>query len=156
LLIAVALATILLTACAPQAVAPTTPPTRAPIAQITASADTVLVAYRKSGGIAGVDEVLTVYSSGHLELKSRIGALKQGQVAPASLEPLQKLLASSDFANLQATYAATGADLFVYEVTVLSGSAQRTVSTMDGAKRPPILDQTIAELEKLKTPVKQP
>src|SRR5687767_13221660 len=58
------------------------------------SGQDVVVVYRKSGGFAGISEVLTVYADGSLEGQSRGGIVTQAQVAPAALEQLQKLLAS--------------------------------------------------------------
>jgi len=63
-------------------------------------------------------------------------------------------LKSAEFAALDPQYQAAGADLFTYKVTVPGGKQPRTVVTMDGAKNPPVLDQVLVELNKLRMQVK--
>jgi hypothetical protein len=113
----------------------------------------VVVTYHKSGGFAGIDETLTVYADGRLELQSRYAGSKTAQVDPSTLGELLKLLASPEFGALQPSYETAGADLITYTITV-SGSAQPAVVTMDAARHPRILSQVIEELEKLGAEVK--
>ena len=116
-----------------------------------ASGDVVAI-YHKTGGIAGVDETLTVYADGRLSLLGRSGAAQTAQAQPADLGKLQSLLASPDFAGLSPRYQASGADLFNYQITI--PSTGQTVSTMDGAQAPAVLGQAITEMEQLKGMVK--
>lgn len=109
------------------------------------AAGAVLVVYHKSGGIMGMDQTLTIYADGKAELTSRGSAAKSGQVSLNSLDDLRKLLGSQAFADLQAQYQAMGADLFSYQITL--PAVGRTVSTMDGAASPEVLEQVIAALE---------
>lgn len=137
--------------------APTTPPavppaptaapkpTAKPAAEAGAPAG-VLAIYHKSGGIMGLDQTLTVYADGKIELKGRTGSAS-GQAPEAQLDALSKLLASADFAGLKPEYRALGADLFTYQVSV--PGTGRTVVTMDGAQTPEVLGQAIAALEEL-------
>jgi hypothetical protein len=110
------------------------------------------VIYHKSGGIMGLDETLTVRADGTLMLQSRGGNTKTAQVQPSELDKLRELLASPEFAQLQAEYRAMGADLFTYDITVPSGRPGHVV-TMDGVENPPVLEQLIEELNRLRQAV---
>jgi hypothetical protein len=107
----------------------------------------VLVVYRKTGGIAGIDRTLTVYDDGRVELSGTGDTGQAIQAPPDSLSALRGLLASPEFAALNARYRASGADLFTYEISV--PATGQTVVTMDGAPSPPALTQAIAQLEAL-------
>jgi hypothetical protein len=93
-----------------------------------------------------------VHADGSLERQSRGGTVRRAQVAPTELDQLQKLLASPEFAALQSSYDVAGADQFVYEIS-LPGDSQPRVITVDGAQNPAVLDQLIAELERLRRQV---
>lgn len=111
-----------------------------------------IVVYHKSGGIMGLDETLTVRADGTLALQSRGGNTKTAQVRPDQLDKLRELIASPQFAQLQAEYRAIGADLFTYEITVPGGTPGHVV-TMDGVENPPVLEQLIQELNRLRQAV---
>ncbi|HEU5101378.1 MAG TPA: hypothetical protein VFU22_20285 [Roseiflexaceae bacterium] len=130
--------------------APATAPP-APTAANSAGPANLLISYNKSGGIAGVDETLTVYADGSIVLQDRAGEAR-AQAAASDIHALQTLLASPEFAALSPTRLPAAADQFVYELTV-PGRAQPIVAA-DGADNPPVLDQLIGELEKLKARVK--
>src|SRR5262249_9848072 len=51
----------------------------------------VLVIYQKTGGLKGINETLTVYADGRLELTNKGGAMKTTQVASADLSKLQRV-----------------------------------------------------------------
>lgn len=120
----------------------------APTAQ--APADTaVLVSLHRSGGIAGLDETISVYADGRVERRGRGGQTQTAQASPADLDALRALLASPELAQVQDRYQASGADLFTYELT-LPGDTTRTIRTMDGAKHPAILSRLIGALVKLR------
>ena len=133
---------------APVAALPTTTPIH--------MAENTLAVYHKSGGIAGITEILTVYTDGNLDLfASWKNSRGQATVDPARLAKLQNLLTSPAYNNLQASYQADGADLFTYRVTTRTSDGKtRTVTTMDAAKHPEIFGQVIAELNALRTLVK--
>jgi hypothetical protein len=113
----------------------------------------VLLVFQQSGGIAGIDETLTVYTDGRLEFSDRKGA-KTAQVAPEDLAALQQLLASPEFAALDTRYQAAVADAFLYNITLPGNPRPFSVQTMDGAQHPPVLDQVLVELNKLREQVK--
>ncbi len=89
-----------------------------------------------------------MYADGRLEFSDRKGA-KTAQVAPEELAPLQQLLASPEFAALDVRYQASVADAFIYKITVPGNPRPLSVTTMDGAQNPPVLDQLLAELNTL-------
>ncbi len=114
------------------------------------AADPLLVSLHQSGGIAGVDETLTVYADGRVELTDRSGQVRAGQLAAGDLEALRSLLESPELARAEDRYQAPGADQFVYEITLLSGAQPRTITTMDGADHPAVVGQLLAELARLR------
>jgi hypothetical protein len=122
-----------------------------PTATSQAGAANLLISYHKSGGFAGVDETLTVYDDGRIELRDKRGSTSS-QAAPSDIQALQKLLTSPEFTALQLPVWPPGADQFVYELTV-PGRAQPIV-TVDGADNPPVLREVIGALEQLKTQAK--
>jgi Emfourin len=126
-----------------------TQPTATQPAQPTSVGDSAIVIYHKSGGIMGLDETLTVRADGTLVLESRGGTAKTAQVQPDQLDKLRELIASPEFAKLQVQYHTAGADQFTYDITVLGGSPGHVV-TMDGVENPPVLDQLIRELNRLR------
>jgi hypothetical protein len=108
----------------------------------------VLVIFKRSGGIAGLDQTLTIYEDGRTTF---VGGKSEGaaQVAATDLSELRRLLASPEFTALDARYPARGADQFIYSITTQAGGKTQTVVTMDGAKKPEILNQVLAELGKM-------
>jgi hypothetical protein len=133
------------------------PPTAPPSAEIPAvvtaqaGAGSLLIRYQKSGGIAGIDETLTVYDDGTIEVRRKSGVTST-QADPSDIQALQKLLASPEFAALQLPVQPPAPDQFVYELTV-AGRAKPIVAT-DSADTPAVLRQLIDALERLKTQAK--
>jgi len=111
----------------------------------------MLISYHKSGGIAGVNETITVYADGTIELRDKRGS-STTKADPSAIQALQKLLASADFASLQVPMQPAGADQFVYELTV-AGRAKPIV-TADSADNPPVLNEVIGALEQIKKQAK--
>jgi hypothetical protein len=122
-----------------------------PLATTQASATNLLISYHKSGGIAGVNETLTVYTDGTVEIRRKSGAIS-AQADPSDIQALRKLLDSPEFAALQLPIQPPAPDQFIYELTV-SGRAKPIV-TVDGADNPPVLREAIDMLEKLKAQAK--
>jgi hypothetical protein len=122
-----------------------------PVAATQAGTANLLISYHKSGGIAGVNETLTVYADGAIELRDKRGAIST-QADPSDIEALHKLLVSPEFATLQSPMQPPGADQFIYELTV-SGRA-KSIVTVDGADNPAVLREVIDALEQLKTQAK--
>lgn len=118
------------------------------------SDDDMLVVYHKTGGIAGVNETLTVSQGGMLELVDSKGEHKIMQVDEPVIQPIRRMLEQEDFAKLEPQYQAGGADLFVYTVTANTPSGKKSVTTMDGAKAPAYLEQLIALLDQLRQQVR--
>jgi hypothetical protein len=147
---------ILIAGCAPTAtptpaVVPTLPLVSTPAVPLP---DDVLVIYHKSGGIAGVDDTLTVHQGGLLELVSRDGT-KSVKADEPMIQPLRRMLEQKDFDSLQPMYQASGADLFVYSITARDSAGRpKVVTTMDTAKHPDYLGLLIAQLEVLRGQVK--
>ena len=132
---------------------PTVAPTAAPTAMpTTLSIAEVLVTYHKTGGIMGMDELLTVGGDGSLTLQARKEARKTGQADAAQIAELTRLLGGPEFAALAPRYEILGADMFVYEISV-PGRAQPVV-TMDGAENPTVLTEVLGLLEQLRKSVR--
>ena len=156
-LILLALALSISCTAAPAPAPPSVPIPTASVPQTPPStlSDDVLVIYHKSGGIAGVNDTLTVHQGGLLELVNRQGEKKSVKVDEAMIQPVRRMLEQKDFGELQPTYSASGADLITYTITARdSRGAPKTVVTMDGAKNPPFLGQLIVMLDQLQAAVK--
>ncbi len=135
----------------PQSTLP--PPLATPMSALP---DDVLVVYHKTGGIAGVDETLTVHRGGLLELRSRDGKTKTLKVEEPMLIPLRGTLEQDDFGKLQAMYPASGADLFTYTITARAANGQvKSVTALDGAEFPDQLGLLIGMLDQLLGQVRQ-
>ncbi len=149
---------VTLAACAQAPFTPPAPnvaPTQAAKQGVAPLPNDLLVEYLRTGCMAGVKELLTVYTDGRLELISRGGPARQGQVTAGELAVLTALLADPAYAGLASNYQATGADLCIYTITSAGpDGAPRTVVTMDAAQAPAILDRVLAELQRLRGQVK--
>ncbi len=135
---------------------PTSTPMPAPTLALPtpALANDVLVMYFKSGGIAGVSDVLVVHQGGLLELTTRSGQ-KSVQADEPMIQPLRRMLEQKDFSQLAPRYQAMGADLFSYTITARDANGNvKTVTTMDTATHPAYLGQLIAMLEQLRAQVR--
>jgi WD40 repeat protein len=134
---------------------PTPVPSPTPLPTATSKAvdlpQDALLVYEKSGCFDGRDDTLTVRLDGRLELvNNRRGTAQAAQASPDQLGLLRDLLAQPEFTDTQALYQAMGADLCVYSLTMRAADGQsRTVTTMDTAQHPPILQQVIHELDGL-------
>lgn len=147
-------ALFLLSACATPAATPTPLPP-APTAQSLPTArpldDDILVIYHKAGGIAGIDETLTIHQGGVVELVTRNGNPKSLLLSEPTLLPIRRMIEQKEFGELESQYQALGADLFVYTITARDSNGKtKTVVTMDGAKNPDYLGLLIVMLENMR------
>ncbi|SRR6266508_957491 len=122
-----------------------------PIATTQAGAATLLISYHKSGGIAGVNETLTVYANGTVEIRDKSGTIST-RADPSDIQALDQLLDSPAFAALQLPLQPPAPDQFIYELTVPDRA--KPIVTVDGADNPPVLREVLDVLEKLKTQAK--
>jgi len=107
----------------------------------------VLVTYRRQGGLAGVDDRLTVRPDGAYEVTHRGGAVATGRLSPDEVAGLKSVLDGSKFAEIPVWSPATGvADGFSYRV----GYRSREVMAQDGAV-PAALQPVIGALDKILT-----
>ena len=124
-----------LAACAPATQSPATPTLPAtPVI----SADTVLIRYHRSGGIAGVDETWLIYASGRVEHTGR-GSGHPLQLDTSQLASLTAAAQSPDMAALKESYvpADTCCDRFLHEITLTLNGQTKTVRTLDAAPDEP-------------------
>ncbi len=132
----------------------TTVPTTVPTATTAASPE-VLLTFAQTGGIAGINETLTVWSDGKLELASVSAAstLRVGDAPPAQLNAIQAILNDPEFANLAASYGNMGSccDMFSYTLT----TGNKSIATIDGAEYPEILAKLFSQLQTLKQSIPQ-
>ena len=93
--------------------------------------DRILLEYRRSGGIAGVDDRLIIYADGRAIL-TRKDIQHEIKLTSSQMSALKRELDEADFRSLETTLklnSASGYDLFQYELTYQG----RTVRTWDGA-----------------------
>lgn len=106
------------------------------------------IVFRRSGGIAGLDEEWTIYSDGRITS----GDGGAWQIAPERVKALVKQIDEKGFFELKGRYLPldTCCDRFTYEVRVDEGDQANSVTTMDGAPDVPSeLWQVIEEINAL-------
>lgn len=121
-------------------------PAPAPISEPTSS--NVLVNYHRSGGIAGVQDRLTVYYDGRCELQRKRGQ-REFTLEPDYLGRLKSLLEKANFPTLKEEYLTpVGADLMDLIITYQAEGKKYTVHTDDIAI-PDALQPVIVELNQI-------
>jgi hypothetical protein len=108
--------------------------------------DTIIV-YQRTGGIAGTSDKWTIYPTGRIVA----GDGTEWQVPAEQVAPLFKLVESPAFTSLNATYPVVNAcaDCYTYTVTVYGPGEPQSVTFVDGADIPVILQQVMSELNTL-------
>ena len=120
----------------------------------TAASPEVLLTFAQTGGIAGINETLTVWSDGKLELASvsASSTLRVGDATPAQISSIQTILNDPTFASLESSYGVnTCCDMFSYTLT----TGNKSIATIDGAEYPEILANLFGELQTLKQSIPQ-
>lgn len=138
--------------------ATTEPPLQRPTAAETSTgrelplAPDVLAIYHKSGGFAGIDETLTVYQGGLVELTGRrLEKPKSVKLDEPMLQPVRRMLESQEFADLEPLYRAEGADQFTYSISARDRNGNmKTVAAIDGAPYPDFLGQLIVMFDQMR------
>lgn len=133
----------------PPTIIPATPTT---VTNTKPSADQILATYQVSGGIAGIDETLTVRGDGSLEFVSnRPNAGKTGQATPEQVKKLLSLINDPAVADLQRTYGQNQCcDRFTYVITI----GNKTITTYDGMEYPQLVGDLIDVLSEIRDSVK--
>jgi hypothetical protein len=109
--------------------------------------ENVVIEFRISGGIAGVNEDWLIYSDGHITQGD-----KEWQVSPEAVEQLLAKIETLGFFEMTGNYMElnTCCDRFTYEVTVRNGDKVNSVTTIDAAPGvPPELWQVIDAINSL-------
>jgi hypothetical protein len=113
----------------------------------TRPAPDVLVTYGRQGGLAGLDDRLSVRPDGAYEVTHRGGAAVTGRLSPDEMAGLRAVLDGSRFAEIPSMNPATGvADGFTYRV----GYRNKEVMAQDGAV-PAALQPVIGALDRIMT-----
>jgi hypothetical protein len=94
----------------------------------------VVIEFRRSGGIAGVNEDWFVYSDGRITQGGN-----EWQVTPEQVQELLAKIETLGFFEMKGSYTElnTCCDRFTYELTVRSGDKVNRVSTIDAAPGAP-------------------
>jgi hypothetical protein len=116
----------------------------------------VLVNYTRTGGIVGMNQALTVYDNGRLEVATWRGQEQlnriEHQVDPAELLALRRIVEDGEFRALGGPYVNTrGADLMTHTLRVNTSQGPKQVEATDGIDWPPPLRAAIEELNRLLT-----
>ena len=109
-----------------------------------ASSGDVVAVWTRSGGFAGLHEVLTVFADGRLSLEQRGGA-KTGQAAPADFERLQQTIAGPGWQQLEKQYGVQHPDAFQYTIQAKG----KIVETFDGSDYPDVLMDLLQQFQAL-------
>ncbi len=89
----------------------------------------VLIDYHRTGGIAGFNDHLVIYSNGNATVATKNTNTIQFTMTPAQIRNLETLFEHAMFSSLNSDYPApsTGADYFTYTITYHG----KTVTTED-------------------------
>jgi hypothetical protein len=110
--------------------------------QAAAGARRVLVRYRQTGGLAGVQYELEISTDGVAHASSRT-ARRQAQVPGRKMRLLRNALNNADFPKLASTYRPpNAADVFLYTITYRGYQ----VTMSDGGHPPPRLLEARSQL----------
>lgn len=118
-------------------------PTIAPTS--TFSPNTAVI-FKRSGGLAGLDETWTIFTDGRVETNSTI----QPELSAEEVTQLLNSLETVGFFELGERYlpADTCCDRFFYEITAVQGSDYHTVTTLEATPdMPEALQQTLRLLQ---------
>lgn len=101
-----------------------------------ASSKNVLLEYRRTGGFAGFDDHLVIYTDGSAVL-TRQDRQSEFPIAPESMQQLQDLISQADFGDLHREYLPErqSADVFEYIISYQG----KSVRTMDTAIPPELI-----------------
>ena len=139
--------------CAPPTGTPpppmgTSPP---PTGATPVSTDDFTLTFRRTGGIAAIDEQLTVRADGSAQL-DRSGTSKQFKVSADQLAEFKRMVEKADFFNLKPEYMSNkkAADLIEYTVSCKWGNRQHAVRT-ETLSIPDPLEPLIVALNNLAT-----
>ena len=122
----------------------------APPAPQDAVASTMVIEYRRSGGLAGWNEYLVIRSDGQCTLERSGSRAQRCTLDAETVQRLQTLVRESRFFELEARYLPPRPipDAFHYTVTVQDGTRRHTVETTDGAV-PPELNELLTQLNRI-------
>ena len=112
------------------------------IAPTTTFAPDTAVIFKRSGGIAGVNETWVVFTDGAVETNSTT----QPELSAAAVEQLLRSLESSGYFELENSYLPedTCCDRFLYEITAVQNSTYHTVTTLEATPdMPEALQQSL-------------
>ena len=109
--------------------------------------DTAVI-FKRSGGIAGVNEAWTIYTNGRVDTNSTI----QPQLTAEEVAQLLNSLESSGFFELENSYLPddTCCDRFLFEITAVQNSEFHTVKTLEATPdMPEALQQALRLVQAL-------
>jgi hypothetical protein len=113
-----------------------------------ASLDGAVIIFRRSGGIAGVDEPWKIYPDGRIEGPDN----QQQQVEPAKVQALLEMIQNAGFFELDNSYLARNncCDRFTYEITVQLEDKIKTVTAGEASPaQPEQLSKVIGAINEL-------
>lgn len=108
------------------------------------SSDDVVAVWTRSGGFAGLHEVLTVFADGRLSLEKKV-VTTNGQADPTDFERLRQTLGSPDWQQLAKRYGVQHPDAFQYTIQ----AKDKTVETFDGSDNPQVLTELLGQFQTL-------
>jgi len=111
-----------------------------------------LIAFRRSGGLAGVSESWAIYEDGQVVYQEEMkGESAAGEIEAQELAGLLALIEGTGFFSFSDSYMPQNicCDRFSYGITVFKDGQSKRVTTMDGAEAPEGLWTIIGELNRL-------
>lgn len=148
---------VALAACA-KAVGPSTSPLVSPLvtsapSPVATVLPEIFIVYQREGGFAGTSDKWTIYPTGHIVA----GDGTEWQVPAEQVAPLFELVESPAFGKLDEKYVPAGTcnDCYTYKLTVYGPGEPQSVTFVDGADIPPIVQQVLSELNTSVAPPSQ-
>lgn len=104
----------------------------------------------KTGGFAGVDEMLSIYGNGQAVLQQSFGyAEKRTVLSPPEVYRIQQSFSRNHFMQLQDSYFDPQVkDAFNYEIYYFDGKKEKTVTT-NGFSIPSDLENVLSEIQRI-------
>ncbi|MGB9890537.1 MAG: hypothetical protein ACPLTQ_12855 [Anaerolineae bacterium] len=111
-----------------------------------------MIIFERSGGLAGVHEVWRFYEDDRVvKTEQHRNTTEEAQFQPGVVKDAVQRIVEGGFLDLADEYMPANrcCDRFTYRLTIVYEGSVKTVTTMDGAERPPALASALAVVNSL-------
>ena len=112
--------------------------------------DDFVITYEKTGGFLPFQDSTVLRGNGIFVTVDRTHKTREGHASAADVDRLRTLVTSKDFLDAAPEYRNDrGADLVTHTIDATAGGTRKRVVVMDSTEHPKVLDQIVAEMERL-------